>query len=189
MIMLHARDDDNHLLLTAYWLPRYAIYGSPADSQEHNGASKWNRLPLDEGTAHILNAVANQVAAFRLERSGRPMPPGEVGLQTVLLGPNPEGAGRLHAWFADQPSSTRCRVALHRTPRRYESCSLPLLWDEVYDEVDANGPKRVAVEPDTLEAYDAALCVLTEGLTAYRAGPPAVHAFIEGLGHPYVHVE
>ncbi len=187
MMNLHVYDEGNHLYLTGFYLPSQAVFSSTARDGPLDGTGPaWTRIPDDQGMAHILTIVAKQLVALRLQLSG----PEEVvglGLETWVLRAADDGDGRLGGWFAGEPAGSRYRVLIHRMPRVYRSQPLPLLWDEVYAEMDAKGP-ALAGRNVPSSALHAGAVALGDVLAAYREGPTVAQAFVEALGHPYRHV-
>ena len=183
MINLHVYDPDNHLFLTGFYLPKQHVFRRGRDAG--NGSSReWARVPDEEGMARILTALAGQLAGVWLRESTiEPMP---IGLETWALGYSAKGA--FESWFVDEPPGTRYRVWMHRTPRRHGQCSLPVLWDEVYNEFDAKGTPPLRRRSLPGSALHSGVVVLEEALAAYRAGPAAAAEVIQNLGHPLRHV-
>ena len=188
MINLHVYDHDNHLFMTAYDRPRQAVFRARVSSRAHNGAgpeAEWTRVPDDEGIATIATAMAKYFAGGWLRQTGSPTGPAPGDLQTWVLRPSPDRRGRLEDWFMGSPAQSRYRVMIHRTARKHATGPVPLLWDEVYNQLDTQGSPPLKRRAASLEALRAGVIVLGEGLAAYRASSEAVAAWAGGLGHPY----
>lgn len=178
---LHVFDDANHLFLTAYDLPRFDAF--EADRSGDNGRG-WKSISTDEAWARILQLTARPFV--RWEAYGPPfVPAAGTVLETCLLRPAAECQGRHREYFNGR--SSRYRLALHRTARNLAKHPSPLVWDQVYHKVDRDNPSQVVRHPVTNTALHAGAVVLEEGLAVYRSGSN-IRAFVDGLGHPYVHV-
>ncbi len=180
MSSLHLYDVRNHLFLTGFYLP---LRSSWASEIAGDGGFDQQAAPDDESVGQMLMVTAKQRTEPRLRPVGRDAD--DAGLQTWVLGPSPRGMGRLQDWFRSAQRDSRYRIAIHRTPRRYAGCALPLVWDEVYDVLSIKGAsalRSVAVAPTALRS---GVTALGEGLSAYPRGAEAVVTWADSLGHPY----
>ncbi len=186
MARLIVYDPVSHLFMTGLRLPGQVTFASTPTDARSNGpeVGGWTRLPDDVGFARTLTVIARQAAAVYLRGIGPAIDPAGLGLATWVV--RPSANGRLADWFTGQSPSTY-RVMIHRTPTFVEHHGEPVFWDTAYHHI-LRGRRREAAREPVIDAFRCGREVLEEGLVVFRAGPGAVRAWADGLGHPYVHV-
>jgi hypothetical protein len=130
---------------------------------------------LDQAAAWHLTATAQRIAAFR------GYPSKKLELETWVLGPNPDGVGRLQEWFMNESPYTDQRIFIHRAPRRLGK---ELLNEPIWEQVHAW--YQIA---ERFEHWDELQHVskgyLQDILSAYAKDRDAVETLMEDSGHPY----
>lgn len=179
---LHLYDSHNHLFMTGFYLPR-KFPSAPGFRMLAGLGPEDNRTPDDDSVGQMLMAMAKERSATRLRGTGRDTE--EAGLQTWVFSPSPRHLGRLEDWFAGALPDSRYRVLVHRTPCQYAGRRLPVLWDDVYDELYALNPPTLRSYPPSPRALRSGVTVLEEGLGSYSRGTEAAITWADGLGHPY----
>jgi len=181
-INLHVYDDVNHLHMAGFYVPErfsIALTFDKVDDDQSSGAGGQDR---GKGTESVLTAILDVV---------QPGPAPQVtgaGWETFILGPPRNQGSRLCEWFAGEPSTSRYRVLIHREPRSGDVQGGLTAWERVVAALQTSPGSQSVDRRTSTEALRAGVLVLEEGLQAYRSGPDAVKAFIDGLGHPYHHV-
>lgn len=185
---VHLYDEDHHLYMTGLYMPPQSVFGQLPQSDLNSHARAWARVPDDEGLARVLTAITGGLLQREIVADSIPGTPPYEKLESWVLRPTTDRAGRLDAWFVGEPLHTRYRVLVHHAPRRHGSLILPLLWDEAYRELEAIRPSRPRRYVST-EALRSGVRVLEDYLAAYRTGPDAVRHAAESLGHPIYHLQ
>ncbi len=113
-------DDMNIVRLTEGYMP---------DLQTMKAALPRNPLAIraenidfetdEESLAWILTRKARTTAYYIADEFQGAGAISRLALETWVLGPPSSAEGRFEDWFKDEPSDTRYRIIIHRTPRCY----------------------------------------------------------------------
>lgn len=190
MVTTHARDDENYLFFTEGCLPSIQTLRSARPKRP----SYFRTTPYpvfrsrEEAAAWIMSAAARRSVALAntprhynycsgLEFSRR------IPYETWVLGPSPDGSGKLEFWFSGYSKETNYRLFICRNPACFEGRIVYPPWSsdrnflgfKLHHREYAN---TAELKRQTSEFFKGAL-------TAYKTGNEAGRAAIEQAGHPY----